>query len=114
MLLYSYRDLERRSLNPFKWKDCNSAKNINEVQEWLKKDKFTDLLKSDDIILKLGYDKIGTNNDEVIDRYISPEKNPVLIIRVTWTDKKPPLSKVHIVNKNSVQRRQKVQIYLNG
>ena len=51
LLLYSYNDQERRYLNPFKWKICNTAKDVKEVQNWLKKDEFSGLLSSDEVYI---------------------------------------------------------------
>jgi hypothetical protein len=113
LVLYSYSDSERRYLNPFKWKICNSAK-IDEIQQWLNKDNFTGLLSSDDIIIQLGSDKIGTNDDEIIDKYISPANNPVLVIRITWPDKKEPDSEVFIYRKSDTQVNQEIKLYLHS
>ena len=111
LLLYSYEDLERRHLSPFKWKICDSA-GIDEIQEWLNRDNFVGLLPSDDIIIQLGTGKIGTNNDEIIDKYISPASNPVLVIRITWPDGKGPGSEVFVQRKSSIIKEEKVKIRL--
>ncbi|MBI5101328.1 MAG: hypothetical protein HZB33_05785 [Nitrospirae bacterium] len=112
LLFYSYIDDARRSLNPFQWQLCDSF-NFSEVQHWLKTDNFPSLVTSDNIIANLGYGNIGTDNDDIIDSIISPSKNPVLIIRVTWPDNKRPggpSSSVRIYSRQENHSSQQIQI----
>lgn len=89
LLLYSYEDDMRRLLNPFGWRVCASA-NLKEIQQWLKDDDFPELVTSDHLIANLGYGNIGTDNDDIIDSIISPARNPILIIRITWPNHQRP------------------------
>lgn len=83
LLLYSYQDNSRRCLSPFTWQLCNSG-TFEEVQNWLKNDKFPELVASDHIVAHLGYSLIGTDNDHIIDSIISPSSNRTLVIKITW------------------------------
>jgi hypothetical protein len=112
LLLYSYSDNTRRSLNPFQWQLCDGVK-FSEIQEWLKTDKFTKLVTSDQIIANLAYGNVGTDNDDIISSIISPSRNPVLIIRVTWPDgRRPggPSSSVRIYSRQENYTKQQIQI----
>lgn len=112
LLFYSYIDSARRSLNPFQWQLCDSF-NFPDVENWLKVDKFPSPVTSDDIIVNLGYGNIGTDDDDIIDSIISPSRNPVLIIRLTWPDDaRPggPSSSVRIYSRQENHTRQQIQI----
>jgi hypothetical protein len=89
LLLYSYDDNERRLLNPFSWQLCSSF-SFSDLQDWLKKGSFPDLLTSDHIVAKLGYALIGTDNDNIIDSIVAPSHNTTLVINITWPDGRRP------------------------
>jgi len=112
ILLYSYQDNTRHSLNPFLWKLCASA-SFSELQKELQSDNFTDLITSDHIIARLGNALIGTDNDEIIDSIISPSGNTTLVINITWPDgRRPggPESRIRIHSSQENRMRQQIQI----
>lgn len=112
LLLYSYSDKARRSLNPFLWQLCKVAE-LSEVQNWMRNDNFPELVTSDHIIAPLGSGKIGVDNDCIIDSVISPSRNPTLVIRVTWPDDQRPGgsgSEVRIYSRQENQVKQQIRI----
>lgn len=109
LLLYSYGDNARRSLNPFTWQLCDSA-SFPELQTWLQNGNFPELITSDHIVARLGYALIGTDNNEIIDSIISPSQNPALVINITWPDGRRPggpgsCIRIHSSQENHVYQR---------
>lgn len=109
LLLYSYDDVARRNLNRFRWQLCDGV-SFNELKNSLSKDAFQGSLDSCEIIRGLGNATIGTNNDTVIDKLISPQKNPSLKIRIFWPEGKHPSSEVRVYSRQEVE--QKVEVLL--
>lgn len=111
LVLYSYEDLERNFLNPFKWQLCQSTE-IKDVQGWLKSNTFPELNSSDLILEQLGRGAIGTDDDDTINKLICPAMNPVLTISVTWPDDRPggPSSEVQIYTKQVKKIHNKIRI----
>ena len=83
LLLYEYKDDERRRLEPFRWQLCQNHK-FEEIENWLKIGVFPNLLTAKNIIHRVGKGIIGSNDQNIIDKFISPEKNPTLIIWVCF------------------------------
>ncbi|GHO76381.1 hypothetical protein KSD_41520 [Ktedonobacter sp. SOSP1-85] len=84
LLLYSYKDLERRELNNYQWYVCKNDETLDQVAEYLKRDEFPRLLSSESIIAKIGFGMIGTDDDAILDEIVAPKKNTALIIRLFW------------------------------
>src|SRR5437879_3450004 len=61
LLLYSYKDLERRELNNYQWYVCKNDETLDQVAEYLKKDEFPRLVSSESIIAEIGFGMIGTD-----------------------------------------------------
>ena len=95
LLLYQYEETERRILAPFLWQVCQGM-TFQQVELCLKADLFPNLQDSASIIQALGHGVIGTSNDDLIDRFISPERNPYLVIRVWWDDPRWPPPGPHV------------------
>jgi hypothetical protein len=110
LLLYSYADASRRTLNLFNWQVCNDS-NIDEVSAWLKNGDFPSMINSDKIISGLSFGKIGTDNDDIINSAITPTKNSSIVIRINWPDDQHPGSSVRIYSKQENQVKQKVSVY---
>jgi hypothetical protein len=86
LLLYSYKDRERRKLNNYQWHICKRDETLEHIVEYLKKDTFPQLVESDIIIQCVGHGLIGTDDEKILDEFISPKKNPSLVIRIFWPD----------------------------
>lgn len=98
LLRYEYTDIENRKLKNFNWTLCN-GRTINEVISWLKENKFPENQTSEYIITNLGLGKIGTNDQEIIDSVIVPDRRQTLIIKIDWKDRDPWFD-VHNLNKS--------------
>ena len=85
-LLYSYTDSERRHLRRFQWHICSREITIPLLEENLKKGDLAHLVESSTIIAALGRALLGTDDNNILDRIISPTKNPSLIITISWPD----------------------------
>lgn len=109
LLLYSYSDKTRHSFNPFSWQLCNVAE-LTEIEKWLKDDKFPNLVESNYIIDNLGNGIIGTDDDDIINSFVSPPKNKTLIIEITWPDD-PNKDGVKIYSKHEKVVEQKIEVY---
>jgi hypothetical protein len=107
LLLYSYKDGERRELNNYQWHICKKDETLEQVVEYLKNDAFPRLVGSDTIIQCVGHGLIGTDDKKVLDEIVSPKKNPSLVIRIFWRDGRnsDPGSYVYV---NSSQEDQNV------
>lgn len=105
LLLYSYKDKERRELHQFSWQLCNSASTINEVSDWLKKNNFPKLVNSSTVITGIGSGKIGTDDRKTLDDIVAPVGSTVLEIRIGWPKDTPPPSEVRVYS-NVFQKQQ--------
>ncbi|HEY0319474.1 MAG TPA: hypothetical protein VGC66_00735 [Pyrinomonadaceae bacterium] len=109
LVLYSYLDGERSELNPVAWKLCNGM-TLPELEQLLKKDVFGETLMTVDVVRRLGRSEIGTNDQAMIDKIISPSARQHLEIRIYWPKGDTPGGPVEIkVRKNQVVR-QKVSV----
>lgn len=84
--LYSYKDEARREFNDFQWYICQEGETLEQVIDYLKKDRFPRLVASEKTIVAVGFGAIGTDNDKILDEVISPAKNPALTIKISWAD----------------------------
>ena len=86
LLLYRYLDQkgERRELAPFGWQLAIGA-TAERISAWLSSDKFPSLQTSQQILMALVRDEIGTDDDELIDKFISPPLRPSLVINIRWS-----------------------------
>lgn len=110
LLLYQYSDTERRLLNPFLWQLCSNL-SFKAVETCLKRGKFPQVLESRDIIHRLAGGLVGTDDNGIIDKYISTAKNPCLTIRIWWPDdKRPPGSTVWVSVKSPSVSRQSIKL----
>lgn len=111
LLLYKYIDNigERRNLAPFEWQITKGA-NLDEVKSWLNAGEFPSIQGTRDILNGMMTDNIGTNDKDIIKKYISPENQPTLVIRVHWRDDSRPDEQVWVQEKNTVRSKQLVNI----
>jgi hypothetical protein len=118
LLLYSYNDVQRRRLQHFQWYLCRSEESLEQVEEYLKKDKFPRLHDSVTIIRALGSGIIGTDNEEILDTIVSRAKNPTLVVKISWPNGRsdPPSSMVYVYSsceeRNEQVNVQTQQLYL--
>ena len=96
LLLYRYKDKERRELDEFKWQLCNLAKSIAEVSDWLKRDDLMSLLASDAIIQGVGGGSMGTADKKILDEIVAPPNSPALIITIDWPKGEGPGAQVRV------------------
>ncbi len=103
LLLYSYKDIERHNLRRFQWYICNRETTISQLEEYLKKGNLAHLVESDTIIPGIGQAILGTDEDDILDRIISPAKNPSLIITISWPDGRSfgPGSYIYVYERSS-------------
>ncbi len=84
LVLYRRAGPKRHSLEPFRWQRCDHAKTLQEAKRWLRTDDFPGLISSDEIITLLGKDRIGTDDKQIINRYISPGSRESLVVKIDW------------------------------
>jgi hypothetical protein len=108
LLLYSYDHNSGGVLNTFQWRLCKNT-TLQEIATELKKGVLTDLYSSEDIIFGLGNGRIGTSDNTILDRDVSPARNPVLTIHITWPDDKRPGGASLSVPIESPMRRRKIK-----
>lgn len=104
LLLYSYEDNARRNLNPFGWQLCEEI-SFEQLKVSLRRDELHGSLNSCEMIKRLGNGKIGTDNNKIIDDFISPAKNPSLVIRIHWPKGKHPESEVQLYTRQETQQK---------
>ncbi len=104
---YSDQDGDRRELGPFQWQLTQNV-TIEDIGGWLKSDKFPQLEGSQQILSALGRNRIGTGDNEIIDKYIAPVERPSFIINIRWRDGDGPPEAVHLYGITAVQRQQVV------
>jgi len=112
LLLYRYADQNdtRKDLEPFAWQFAREASK-DSVRQWLIANRFPRLLTSEEVLLLLSTDKIGTDDKKLIDKYIAPPpKRPALQIHVKWRDSDGPGPKVRLLNNTRQQVQQYVRI----
>ncbi|MEO6888165.1 MAG: hypothetical protein ABI324_04145 [Ktedonobacteraceae bacterium] len=98
LLLYSYNDAERHHLHDFQWHVCLPNETLDLLEGYLKTDAFPSLHESRTVIGAVGYGRIGTDDDRLLDQFVSPKRNPTLIIKLSWPDGRstPPGSFVYV------------------
>ncbi len=112
LLLYSYKDKERRKLHQFSWQLCNSSLTIQEIAEWLKHDSFPTLVNSSKIIIGIGNGEIGTDDNKTLNDIIAPVENRVLEIRIGWPKDTPPPSEVRICSKSFKEQHIRPRVHI--
>lgn len=109
LLLYSYSDDERRNLDRFRWQLCNGI-SLNALKGSLRKEDFQGSLDSCEMIHGLGNATIGTDNETIIDKFVSPQKSPSLVIRIFWPDGGHPGSEVLVYSRQEVELKAEVLV----
>jgi len=107
LVLYSYLDGERSELNPVAWKLCKGL-TLNELELSLKKDIFGEAISTVDVIRRLGRSEIGTNDQALIDKFVSPSARQHLEIKIYWPKGDAPEGPIEIRVRNKPVIRQKV------
>ena len=90
LLLYSFAD--RRTLSPFQWQSLRPARDLMQVERWLKESSFPSAVSSGELIRLLDAGKVGTFDSTIIDRDITPAGNTWLEVRIFWPDGSGPES----------------------
>lgn len=104
LLLYKYGDEVRHCLEPFQWQLCRGVA-IAEVDDWLRRNSFPEIIHSSDVIHGLGNCTIGTDNRRIIENYIAPKVRDALIIRIGWPPDGPPPDSLLMAESYRPQRR---------
>jgi hypothetical protein len=109
LVLYRYSDQhsERRMLKPFAWQLAQDA-TVEDLVGWLASNVFPDLRDSAQILTGLAEDKIGTDDEGIIQRDIAPPLRPSLEIKIHWRDGRGPGRKVQVQQDSSVHIQQHV------
>lgn len=108
LLLYEYADLERLELLPFHWQLCKDS-HFKQIKNWIKSGSFPMLQTSEHTIDLLGKDKIGTDDNEIIDEFICPKTRSYMEIKIFWPDKSSGFE-VKLLQK--IPERQKQYVYV--
>lgn len=96
LLLYSFSDNERRIINPFSWQPCVDN-SFTEIEQWINNGNFPTLKNTKNFLGLLQENKIGTNDQKIIDEQICKLSNVTLCINLTWKDgDKPSGTIIHI------------------
>lgn len=103
LLIYDFSDTERRLLKPFTWQLYNAAISVQEVKDWLHKNKLPSPANSKEVIEGIGRAKIGTSDSQTIDDYITPTGNISLIVTVDWPPGKGPGSSVSVLSRKETK-----------
>ena len=111
LLLYEYKDGNRKTLMPFSWQLCTDAK-LDEVSRWLKAGVFPNLTDSSGIIRQLGKGKVGTDKKEIIEDLIKPNVRSSLVIRIGWPLGGVPPQHIHLTH--DMQRSQLETVHINS
>jgi hypothetical protein len=106
LLLYSYEDDARRQLSKFSWQLCSGV-TFNKLKGLLMEHSFQGNIDSCGVIRGLGNATIGTDDNSIIDEFISPEKNPSLIIRIFWPHGGPG-SEVYVYTRQETEEKAQV------
>ena len=104
LLLYRYKDQNRRSFEKFKWQLCAGIP-FSIIEEWLKTDTMPNLIDSYQILNKLGTGEIGTDDEHIIKDVICPLENQTLIIHIHWPNGDPPMSRVRVHTKHEMMAK---------
>ncbi len=110
LLIYDFSDAERRLLKPFKWQLYNAATSVQDVKDWLHKNKFPFPANSKEVIAGIGRGKIGTSDPKTINEYITPTGNVSLIVTVYWPPGKGPGSNVRVLSRKETQSEVKLYV----
>lgn len=103
ILLYDYRDKERRLLKDFQWLLCHYASSLDEVKKWLQIQECPSLVESKAIVERLGQGLIGTDDGKVLNEIIGPPKSTLLKISIGWPKGDHPGSVVHVISRHHQQ-----------
>jgi hypothetical protein len=95
LVFYSYRDSERCELNPILWKLCQGL-SMDVLKTCLENDEIDNSLTMPGIVTSLGRKEIGTDNQELIGRCVSPDKRQYFEIRIHWPHDENPTIPVKI------------------
>jgi len=111
LLLYRYSDQAgaRCELKPFDWQLTSNATTVEEMNEWLIADRFPELRDSRQILGSLVDDKIGTDDNEIIETDIAPKMRRSLVIKIGWEDGDGPSSTVELQGHAPVVRQYVLQ-----
>ncbi len=111
LLLYRYsdQDCERRFLESFTWQLAREA-TVEEIQGWLVSGEFPQLLNSRQVIEALTKGKIGTDDDMLIDKHISPPLRRSLTVTIRWKDGEDPGNGVRVEEHPTVHLKQQVAL----
>ncbi|HEU5379365.1 MAG TPA: hypothetical protein VFV38_28415 [Ktedonobacteraceae bacterium] len=88
LLLYSYTDAQRHNLRDFQWYMCSPVETFEQLEAYVNGDTFPRLYDSKTIINAIGSGNIGTDDDDILDQFVSPKKNSTLIINISWPDRR--------------------------
>jgi len=104
LLLYRYDDQhgERRELAPFAWQLARNA-TVDQISGWLASNHFPELQDSRRLLGGLLRDQIGTDDKELIAKYIAPPLRSSLVIRIRWKDDDDPGDTVHVQERSTAQ-----------
>jgi hypothetical protein len=101
---YGYKDKLKKEIDDFKWQICIGA-TIKKINNWLKTDKFPNLVSSDKAIYLLGIAEIGTDNKHYIEEFVDPIENTTLEIEIDWPpDGKPNISSIVYSDVENINR----------
>jgi hypothetical protein len=112
LLLYRYvdNDGDRRELAPFHWQLASDA-TVDQLSEWLSSNRFPSPQDSEQVLRALVRDEIGTDDNELIKRDITPQVRPSLVIRIGWSDGDDPGDNVHIQEHAVIHPQRLVQYH---
>ena len=109
LLLYRYDDQhgERRELAPFAWQLARNA-TVDQVGVWLASNHFPELQDSRRLLGGLLRDQIGTDDKELIAKYVAPPLRSSLVIRIRWKDDDDPGETVRVQERSTAQTQPQV------
>lgn len=81
ILLYSFSG--EGALERFRWQLCRGFR-LEQATAWLRSDDFPSPVNSEAIIAGLGNGKLGTDDETIIERVVTPSESPCLILRIDW------------------------------
>jgi hypothetical protein len=111
IVIYSYSNENRTELNPVGWKICKDFK-FSEIEEGLKADTLTELISTSEVFMQLGLGKIGTQDQQLIKKVVSPSIRQNLEIRIHWKDTISPDDgrKINLTRFQHLKRDQQIRI----
>lgn len=114
LLLYRYSDQngERRDLAPFAWQLGRGA-TMRRINSWLTSDNFPESQNSQQILRKLAHDQIGTDDQDLIARDITPPQRASLVIEVGWKKPDDPGDRIY-VQQDSQETHLQQRIVIRG